>query len=76
MYPYMMLSVSPYPNSALSVGELVIIAVIPVLALAVWLILVYAADRRPRPGAAETTLLPQQPDAQEREREQPEREAA
>jgi hypothetical protein len=77
MYPYLLLSVSPYPNSALSAGELAIIAVIPVLALAAWLILVFAADRQPRHrGAAGITSLPQQPPAQEQEREQPERKAA
>lgn len=80
MYPHLLLSVSPYPNSALSAGELALIAVIPVLALAAWLILVFAADRRPRHSdAAGTASLPQQPDAreqQEHEREQLERKAA
>ena len=74
---YLLLSISPYPNSALSVGELVIIAVVPVLALAAWLILVFAADRQPRRRpAAGATWLPRQPRVQEREREQPERKAA
>lgn len=77
MYPYLALSVSPYPNSALSAGQLAIIAIVPVLSLAVWLILVFVADREPRRrGAAGTTSLPQQPRAQEQEREQPERKAA
>ncbi len=80
MYPHLLLSVSPYPNSALSAGQLALIAVIPVLALAAWLILVFAADRQPRHSdAAGTASLPQQPDAreqQEHEREQPERKAA
>jgi hypothetical protein len=77
MYPYLLLSASPYPNSALSAGELVIIAVVPVLALAAWLILAFAADRQPRHGAVTgTTSLPRHPGAQEREREQPERKAA
>jgi hypothetical protein len=77
MYPSLLLSVSPYPNSALSAGELALIAVIPVLALAAWLILVFAADRQPQHrGAAGTASLPQQPHAQEHEREQPERKAA
>jgi hypothetical protein len=79
VYSYLLLSVSPYPNSALSAGELALIAVIPVLALAAWLILVFAADRQPRHRAAGTTSLPrlpQLPPAQEHEREQRERKAA
>jgi hypothetical protein len=76
MYPYLA-SVSPYPNSALSAGQLALIAIIPVLALAAWLILVFVADRQPRHrGAAGTGSQPQQPRAQEPEREQPERKAA
>ena len=70
MYPYPVLSVGPYPNSALSAGQLAIVAVVVVLSLAAWLILVFAADRQPRHRAAvETTSLPQQPPARE-EREQ------
>jgi hypothetical protein len=77
MYSSLLLSVSPYPNSALSAGQLAIIAVVPVLALCAWLILVFAADRQPRHGtAAGTTSLPQRPGAQEHELEQPERKAA
>jgi len=77
MYSYLLLSVSPYPNSALSAWQLAIIAVVPVLALAAWLILVFAADRQPRHRrAAGTTSLPQLPRAQDHEREQPERKAA
>ena len=76
MYPYLLLSVSPYPNSALSAGLLAVIAVIPVLALAAWLFLVFAADRQPRHGgAAGVTTLPQQPPAEEQGREQPGRKA-
>ncbi len=77
MYPYLVLSACPYPNSALSAGQLAIIAVVPVLCLAAWLIFVFVANREPRHrGAARTTPLPQQPRAQEQEREQPERKAA
>jgi len=77
MYPYLALSVSPYPNSALSAGQLAVIAIVPVLSLAAWLILVFVADRQPRHRrAAGTTSLPEQPRAQEQEREQPERKAA
>ena len=84
MFPYLLLAVSPYPNSALSAGPLAIIAVIPVLTLAAWLILVFAADRQPRHhGATGVTTLPQQrpaeeqqPPAEEHRHEQPERKAA
>jgi hypothetical protein len=79
MYSYLLLSVSPYPNSALSAWQLALIAVVPVLALAAWLILIFAADRQPRHRAAGTTSLPrlpQLPPAQEHEREQRERKAA
>jgi hypothetical protein len=78
MYPYPVLSVSPYPNSALSAGQYAIIAVVAVLSLSAWLILVFAAGREPRHRgtAGGTTSLPQQPHAQEQEREQPERKAA
>jgi len=77
MYPYLALSVSPYPNSALSAGQLALIAIVPVLALAAWLILVFVADRQPRHrGAAGSQSLPQQPPAQEQQGEQPERKAA
>lgn len=76
MYPYLA-SVSPYPNSALSVGQLALITVVPALCLAAWLILVFVADREPRHRrAAGTRSLPQQPRAQAQEREQPERKAA
>ena len=77
MYPYLALSVSPYPNSALSAGQLAIIAVVPVLSLAAWLIAVFVANRESRHrGAAGTTSLPQQSRAQELEREQAERKVA
>lgn len=48
MYPYPVLSVSPYPNSALSAGQYAIIAVVAVLSLSAWLVLVFAAGRAPR----------------------------
>ena len=77
MYPYLALSVGPYPNSALSAGELAIIAVVPLLALAAWLILVFVAAREPRRrGAAGITSLPQPPRAQEQQRAEPEHKAA
>ena len=77
MYLYPALSVSPYPNSAVSAWQLAIIAVVPVLALAAWLIAVFVAARQPqRRGAAGITPLPQQPPAQHQHREEPERKAA
>ena len=77
MYSYLALSVGPYPNSALSAGQLAIIAIVPVLTLAAWLILMFAADRPPRHrGAAGTTSLTPQSRAPEQERELPEHKAA
>jgi len=72
------LSVSPYPNSALSAGQFAAIAAVVLLALAAWLILVFAADRQPRhPAAAGTASPPQRrPDTREDDREQHQREAA
>ena len=37
-----------YPNSALSAWQLAIVAVVPVTALAVWLIAIFLAARGPR----------------------------
>jgi hypothetical protein len=77
MDPYSILSVGPYPNSALSAGQIADFAVIPVLALAVWLIAVFAAAREPRhPRAAETTSLTQPSQAPGQQREAPEHQAA
>jgi uncharacterized membrane protein len=77
MYPYLVLSAGPYPNSALAAGQLAIMAVVPVLSLTVWLIVVFAAARKPRhPDAAETMPLPQQPRAQEHKRQHREQKAA
>ncbi len=77
MYPYSVLSVSPYPNSALSAGVLAIIAVVPVLTMAIWLIAVFVAAREPRHReAAGTVPLARQPQAQDQKREEPERKAA
>ncbi|GEM_PF-3281990 len=63
MYPFLALSAGPYPNSALSAGQLAVIAVVPVLCLAIWLISVYLAARRPRRRevTAGTATPPQQP---------------
>ncbi len=37
-----------YPNIALSAWQMTIMAVVPVVALAVWLIAIYVAAREPR----------------------------
>jgi hypothetical protein len=37
-----------YPNSALSAGQLALIAVVPMLMLAIWLISIFVAARGPR----------------------------
>jgi len=51
-----------YPNSALSAGQLAIIAVVAVLTLAIWLGGVFVAARQPRQreSGAETASPPQQ----------------
>ena len=41
-----------YPNSALSAGQLAIMAVVVAVSLAVWLILVFLAARQPRGTSA------------------------
>jgi len=52
-----------YPNPALSAGEMAIMAVVPVLCLAIWLVSVFVAARQPRPrdSAAGTASPPQHP---------------
>ncbi len=52
-----------YPNPALSAGQLALIAVVAVLALAVWLTGVYVAAREPRHrgSGAEVPSLPRHP---------------
>ena len=51
-----------YPNSALSAGQLAIIAVVAVLTLAIWIGGVFVAAREPRhrEAGAETASPPQQ----------------
>jgi hypothetical protein len=56
------------PNSALSAGQLTIIAVVPLLTLAFWLISVFVAAREPRrrdSGAGTATLPQHLPDTEE-----------
>jgi hypothetical protein len=52
-----------YPNSALSAGQLAIIAVVATLSLAVWLTSVFVAAREPRHRGSNAgmTSLPQHP---------------
>jgi hypothetical protein len=52
-----------YPNSALSAGQMAIVAVVAVVCLAVWLVSVFVAAREPRhrEGSAGTASLPQHP---------------
>jgi hypothetical protein len=45
---------SAYPNSDLSAGDLTLLALVMVLSLAVWLIVVFRADRQ-RPTATKRT---------------------
>jgi hypothetical protein len=54
-----------YPNSALSAGQLAIIAVVAALCLAFWIGSVFVAARPPRrrASAAGTVSLPQHPSA-------------
>jgi hypothetical protein len=63
-----------YPNSALSAGQLAIIAVVAVLALAIWIGGVFVAAREPRHrgSSAGATPLPQHP----ANTEEPQRKAA
>ena len=51
-----------YPNPALSAVQLAVIAVVPVLCLALWIASVFVAARDPRrrESGAGTTSLPQQ----------------
>jgi hypothetical protein len=66
-----------YPNSALSAVQLTIIAVVAVLALAIWITGVFVAAREPRrrDSGARTASTPQQP-AEIEEIEEPVRKAA
>lgn len=51
-----------YPNSALSAGQLVLIAVVAVVCLAIWLGSVFIAARPPRRASnAGIASLPQNP---------------
>ena len=66
-----------YPNSALSAGQLAIIAVVAVLTLAIWITSVFVAAREPRrrDSGAGTASTPQHP-AEMGEIEEPARKAA
>jgi hypothetical protein len=68
-----------YPNSALSAGQLAIIATVAVLALAVWIVGVFVAAREPRRRdiGAGTASTPQHlAEMEEPEMEEPQRKAA
>jgi hypothetical protein len=54
-----------YPNSALSAGQLAIIAVVAVLTLAIWIgaVFIAARDPRRRESGAGTATLPERPTA-------------
>ena len=74
---YPVLSVGPYPNSALSAGQLIMVAVVMLLALAAWLVGVFAAARPGRRHAnVATTSLPPQAQAGNEEPAPPTAEAA
>jgi hypothetical protein len=49
-----------YPNSALSAGQLAIMAVVAVISLAAWLILVALAARQPRGKSAAANAGPRE----------------
>jgi hypothetical protein len=62
-----------YPNSALSVGQLALIAVVAIVCLAIWISGVFIAAREPhRASSAGTASLPQNPAAPD----EPQRQAA
>jgi hypothetical protein len=60
-----------YPNSALSAGQLAVIAVVAVLTLAIWLTSVFVAARQPRrrDSATGTATVPQHLPATEEPRQ-------
>ncbi len=47
-----------YPNSALSAGQLAVMAVVVAISLAAWLILVFLAARQPRGTSAAVNTRP------------------
>ena len=49
-----------YPNSALSAGQLVVMAVVVAVSLATWLILVFLAARQPRGTSAAVNARPRE----------------
>ena len=63
-----------YPNSALTAGQLALIAVVAVVCLAIWIGGVFVAAREPRRRDSSTgmTSLPQHPAAMD----EPQRKAA
>lgn len=63
-----------YPNPALSAGQLALIAIVPVLCLAAWLIGVFVAARDPRRREISAGTL--SPPQQSASTEEPQRKAA
>jgi len=63
-----------YPNSALSAGQLAIIAVVAVLTLAIWIGGVFVAAREPRHREAGAEMA--SPPQQMADMKEPERKAA
>jgi len=63
-----------YPNSALSVGQLVLIAVVAMLCLAIWIGGVFVAAREPRHRGITAVTAPVPQGAADTE--EPERKAA
>ena len=63
-----------YPNSALSVGQLALIAVVAVVCLAIWLGAVFVAARQPRHREAGAGTV--SPPQQMADMKEPERKAA
>jgi hypothetical protein len=50
------------PNTVLSAGQLALIAIVPVVCLAIWLASVFVAARQPRQrSGADAASLPQHP---------------
>jgi hypothetical protein len=52
-----------YPDSALSAGQLAVMAVVVAASLAAWLIIVFLAARQPRGSSEATNPRPREEDA-------------
>ena len=65
-----------YPNSAISAGEMAIMAVVVVACLAIWIASVFIASRPPRRDRAVATSVGQRPAVTDVGTQAPERKAA